>query len=565
MNGGDSGENSGSRPGWSRAWFFLAFPLLVLALLLREPGHFISPQFWAEDGTSFFMQAWEDGFTRSVFSPLSGYLHTFPRLVAGLALLFPVKATPLVFNLAAFAAQALPIFYLLSRRLARYLPNPGVRVLAAALYVAVPNSYETYVNLTNSQWSLGFTALLILLADRPANRWVQRGELAVLALFALTGPFCIVLLPCAALNLYEKRRDTAKGWWIAQTAVLAAGAAVQVATMLSSQRPSPVVGPEHSLTLQQGLQILSTHVFYDSVLGINRMLDAGWAANLAAQLLGLALTALLIVFVVLQRHRALLWLLYLATVMITLSFLFPLNDLKEWLDPGFAPRYYLYATFFVLYATLLLCVRGGRLRLLGGLLALPVLAVGIPGDYSEYGRRPDTQWADQASVFGSLPQGASMYIPIQPNGYGGITVRKKTPGRDASLLEGLRRIPGNPPHGFGPPSINWSISPPRLNLSGWIANGLEVGKISRVWLVVDGRPFPAVVERVVVRPAGEDSAQGAPCTGFQRDIPLSDFRPGRHSISLVLLTRDGSGYSQTSDQEFTLAVNGRRVVASEVQ
>lgn len=563
MSGGDSGEKAGSRPGWSGVWFFLAAPLLVLALLLREPGHFINPQFWAEDGTSFFMQAWEDGFARSVFSPLSGYLHTFPRLTAGLALLFPLKAAPLVFNLAAFAAQALPILYLLGGRLARHLPNRGVRVLAAALYVAVPNSYETYVNLTNSQWSLGFAALLILLADRPVNRWVQGGELALLALFALTGPFCIVLLPCAALNLYERRRDAAKGWWIAQTAVLAAGAAVQVATLLGSQRPSPGAGPDHSLTLQQVLQILSTHVFYDSVLGINHMLDARWAENLAAQLLGLALTVLLIVFVALQRHRALLWLLYLATVTITLSFLFPLNDLKQWLNPGFAPRYYLYATFFVLYATMLLCVRGGRLRWLGVLLALPVLAVGIPGDHF-YRARPDTQWADQAAVFATLPQGASMYVPIQPNGLGGITMRKKAPGRDPSPLDGLRRIPGNPPHGFGVPSINWSTSPPRLNLSGWVANGFEVGTISRVWLIVDGRPFPAVVERVMVRPAGEDTAQGAPGTGFNREIPLSDLRPGFHSISLVLLTRDGSGYSQTSERQFSLAVNGRHVVASKV-
>src|SRR5512134_1888460 len=90
---------------------------LTLLLFLRKPESLLHPQFWAEDGQLFFQQAWNQGFLASLLEPMSGYLHTFPRLVAGISTLLPLSLAPLAFSLAAFVVQLLPALYLLSARL----------------------------------------------------------------------------------------------------------------------------------------------------------------------------------------------------------------------------------------------------------------------------------------------------------------------------------------------------------------------------------------------------------------------------------------------------------------
>ncbi|HWR98398.1 MAG TPA: hypothetical protein VN317_08240 [Candidatus Methanoperedens sp.] len=567
MSGVDSRGDSERRSRLSPVWFWLAWSALAGTLFLRETGHFLNPQFWAEDALVFFKQSLEDGFLRSLVTPSSGYLHTFPRLVAGLALLFPPKSTPLIFNLAACAAQMLPIFYLLSGRLRRYLPSPVMRVVAAAVYVAAPNSYETYVNLTNSQWNLTLAALLALLADRPASRWIRGAELCMLAVFAVTGPFGIVLLPCAALNLFERRRDAARGWWIAMTGVLAAGAAAQLPLMLTAERVTAGVGP--SVTLPQGLQIITTHAFYNALLGIGRMTEARWANDLAtnrgAQLLGLAVVGVLIAFVVLQRHRALGCLLYLSCVTITLSFLSPLNELDQWLAPNFAPRYYLYATLFVLYATILLCLRGGRLRWLGAALALLSLTVGIPGDFRYESQRLDTRWGDQVSVFESLPQGASLHIPVQPSPYVWFTLRKKTPGRNVPPLAGLHRLPGEPSYALSRPTFRDRSGLQYVEFSGRVSGTREGEKKASVWLVIDGRVYPPLVREIMLGASSDDRSSSRHYTQFRHEVPLSDLRPGRNSVSLVLLARDGTGYVAGAEKEFSIVVDGLKLITTDVR
>ena len=110
----------------SRSTRLLLGALLAALLLLRSPGSLLHPQFWAEDGTLFFQEAFNHGFLATVLQPASGYLHSFPRLVAGLSLLFPMEQAPLIFNLAAFAVQLAPALYLLSPRMARNIPSfPG--------------------------------------------------------------------------------------------------------------------------------------------------------------------------------------------------------------------------------------------------------------------------------------------------------------------------------------------------------------------------------------------------------------------------------------------------------
>ncbi|MGA7937436.1 MAG: hypothetical protein WCA35_28050, partial [Kovacikia sp.] len=67
--------------------FLIAFALLVL----RQPGSVFNAQFWAEDGTIFYANAYNLGAIHSLFLPYAGYLCFVQRLVASFIQLFPLE------------------------------------------------------------------------------------------------------------------------------------------------------------------------------------------------------------------------------------------------------------------------------------------------------------------------------------------------------------------------------------------------------------------------------------------------------------------------------------------
>ncbi|HEY6000903.1 MAG TPA: hypothetical protein VI078_16575 [bacterium] len=557
---GTAPEGKAAAPAaWSWRAVAGVFVLLALVLFLREPQRFLNAQLWAEDGSVFFKQAYEQGALRPLLTPASGYLHTFPRLVAGLAQLFPLETVPLVFALAAFAIQLLPVLYLLSARLHGLLPDPRLRALAAALYVLVPNSYETFANVSNSQWHLCFLALLILFAERPGAVILRVAEGALLGLAMLTGPFSILLLPCAALNAWQSKDGAeARRWRLVQAGVCVLGAAVQAFVVLSTERLTSAAAPPGGLTLREILQIVSTHVFFNTVLGIEYMFDAGWAGKAAALLAGWGGIAFLVAVAVRWRHRALLSLLYLASAVILLSLLFPLNTRTEWLKPSFGPRYYYLASLFVAYALLFVVVRGGRWRWAGMPAALALLVVGIPVDFRHYALMPDTRWRDQMAVFETLAQGESFSIPLPPYRYPAMTLRKKTPPRGDAPLHGRRELPGDVHHAFQRPVFTDPRNPSIVRFTAWAANAIGGRRIEGAWIAIDGRPYPATVGpwRAGLTRSGRDD-EGP--LRFEREVPLRDFGLGDHRIGLVLLTAGGA-YTRLPERIFRVGAEPGRLI-----
>jgi len=540
------------------SWVAVAACLLAVVLFLRKPDSLLNPQFWAEDGT-FFLEAYDHGLWWTITRPIAGYLNTVPRLVAGLAVLFPLRAAPLLFNLAAFFVQMLPVLYLLSDRMGRWIPDRRLRVVVAFLYVSAPNSYETYVILDNSQWNLALAALVLLLADPPQSRLGYIGDLALLILFACTGPIAIFLLPLALQNLLRQRHGGQRRWFSIQCAIVAAGAAVQMALLLVVGRPPPADSAWP--TLQELLKILSTHIFFNSLLGIHGTIEFSSFLTPAVEVAGLALTVMLATVALARRYRPLVWLLYLSGMTVCSSLLFTASRRTAWLSPTFGSRYYLYATLFVLYAIVWLCARRGRLRALGALLALPVLGLAIPRDFAHPGdfadiRRPDTRYADQVAVFETLPAGASFYIPTQPEGWGGFVLRRKSAARGASPLAGLRFIGGEPDYFLDAPEVTTVFTggaDPYVHFSGWAVDTAAKEVAGGVWLEVDGKLFPAVT--------GEEADQAelllrdrrGRMAGFSRDIPLSEIGFGTHRLSMVVLTADRTGYYRIPWRFFSLS------------
>lgn len=189
---------------WWQAPHLTWWLLLTLAALLalRKPDALLTPQLWAEDGSVFLLENDQLGLAALV-TPYMGYLHTLPRLVAWLsALLLDVAWWPAAYNGFAFLFWLAVIARLFSPR----LPLPHKPWLALLVFVG-PHTGEILFNLTNVQWIGALALVQQAILARPATRTERLGDLALVALIGLTGPFIVALLPLFAWRAWRDRHS----------------------------------------------------------------------------------------------------------------------------------------------------------------------------------------------------------------------------------------------------------------------------------------------------------------------------------------------------------------------
>jgi hypothetical protein len=180
------------------AW--LAVPAAAALLALRKPWALHTPQFWAEDG-SIFMQQDHDWGARAILEPYNGYLHLLPRLIAWLASrTADVAWWPAIYNGLSFAITVALFARLASRRVE--LPGKAGLMLAFAV---VAGTGEVLINATNLQWVTAFFLVLQLFTARAETGPQRLGDLAILGVVGLNGPFALVLLPLFAWRAWRER------------------------------------------------------------------------------------------------------------------------------------------------------------------------------------------------------------------------------------------------------------------------------------------------------------------------------------------------------------------------
>lgn len=196
-------------------WFVLAAAVL---LFLRKPWALHTPQLWAEDGSIFLTQDEQMGL-RAWWEPYNGYLHLLPRLIAWTASrTADVAWWPAIYNGIAFALHVALFARLASPRV--LLPaKPGL-LLA---FVLVVGTGEVLINVTNLQWVTAFFLLLQYFTARPETGWQRLGDLAILLVVGLNGPFAVLFAPLLAWRAMRERSADA----LAAFAVLGVCAAVQ--------------------------------------------------------------------------------------------------------------------------------------------------------------------------------------------------------------------------------------------------------------------------------------------------------------------------------------------------
>jgi hypothetical protein len=221
------------------------------------------PQFYAEDGHVWFADAYNRGWFTSLFLAFGGYIQVLPRIGAAFALLLPYAFVPLFLNSIAFAFQALPVNFLISHRSAS-LGKLKFRMMLAAVYLALPNSYEVFSGITNAHWLLAVTALILLVASTPKSNLAKALDCGLMILCGLSGPFCIFLLP---LSVFVAWKDRQRWRWI-PVAIYFLTTSIQAHTLLFVD-PAARSHMRLGANVTMFIRFLGGQIYLATVLGMN--------------------------------------------------------------------------------------------------------------------------------------------------------------------------------------------------------------------------------------------------------------------------------------------------------
>ena len=392
---------------------FVVFLLSCAIVVTRRPDALFHAQFWAEDGHVWFAEAYNLGWLTALCHPWAGYLQTFSRLGASLALLAPFSFAPLTLNLIAIAAQALPVNLLLSSRSSGW-GSLRFRALCAGLYLALPNCGEISTGITNSLWVLALCAFLLLVASKPTGAIGRAFDIVVILLCGLTGPYCIFLLPIAVF-LALKRRDA----WRRVVAILLAGAGVIQVCELVIAGPTGRLHPPLGANLWQLIRILAGQIYLGTLLGGNGLSHYSGTGFSILFVSAAVLGSLIVAFCFFNSSQEMKLFILFCGMVLAASLIYPMCNppagVSAWESLSESPnvRYW----FFPMLAfawSLLWCSRSRHRILRYGSIALLILTcVGIARDW----RHPafqDLHFAEYAKRFEAAAPGTTMTIPENP-------------------------------------------------------------------------------------------------------------------------------------------------------
>ncbi len=396
-------------------FYLLSSAGAFLIIFSRRPDAILNPQFWAEDGKVWYADAYNRGIIYSFFTPEAGYYQTISRLTAVVSQAFPLSFAPLIFNLTAISCKILIVNFLLSSRLSHLISNIYARVLLAFVYLALPYSFETNANLTNAQWHLALLSFLII-AVAPSDKTLWKiFDFAVILVSALSGPFCLLLLPVAAIKWF-KTRET---WTLYLIAILAFASIIQLSSLLTTARPST---QPLGATVGLFLKIVGGHLFLSTIIGdrnyarlFSRSLWTEWAA-IPVNLIGFAL----LIYGFIKANLELRLLMFFAFLIICGALLSPAASsfIPQWQalqTPGTGSRYWL-IPIFCAFILLFYLVRRAEISFVRyACVSLLILSLfGIVSDW-KYPRFKDLEFQKHAAEFENAPAGTEVVIPINPD------------------------------------------------------------------------------------------------------------------------------------------------------
>jgi len=193
-----------------------AFTLCIL--FYKRPDAFLNAQFWAEECTVFFSEAYHEG-ASSLFNTCLGYFHLYPRLVfyAGIKIGFPLQWMPFL-NCYAWLMILILLFVYIWKRVEL---EPWRKFFLTLIIPLIPIQSEILMNLTNVQWIMALFPVVIFSAtDLDRNKKWFYADVLLLFITGLTGPHMLVIMPLLLVWLYKKKRRPGRETLLVYLAIL---------------------------------------------------------------------------------------------------------------------------------------------------------------------------------------------------------------------------------------------------------------------------------------------------------------------------------------------------------
>ena len=182
--------------GGERLAYILFFALQVAGRMPRILGE---GRFWAEEGQTFFVNAWNLPWSEALIVSYGGYLNFCANLAGVLARHFaPLSTAPYVSTAFALLIQCIPAVVIVTSR-APWLRSRIVCIAALLIIATPPCSAEVWLTSIHSQFHLALAAGLIL--SLPTRGGVVGAMYCLtLSTAALTGPASWALAPLFAIR-----------------------------------------------------------------------------------------------------------------------------------------------------------------------------------------------------------------------------------------------------------------------------------------------------------------------------------------------------------------------------
>jgi hypothetical protein len=395
---------------------FSLFLIFFIVIAFKSNDALTMPQFWAEDGTDFFVKQYGHGLPQ-IFVPYAGYLHAIPRLVAWLATIASPGRAPLIYNLAAIAMGAASLAFI-TGRLRSALP---IAVLLAT-FLILPTSGEIFGNLTNVQWFLQLALPVACFSAAPRLRgWRSPARDLTLLLVALTGPFSLITALLVAglwVSSWLDRRFNIgafdghlANWRFRRSrrtiAIVTAGGLAQLVTLLTHPMPLPGDTPPFALLKIGMFDLIPLHLFGFDFL-TNGLYTALYLAIVGALIFGRGMSG---------EHRLMILGLLMFALVGALSGMAKTAHLENYYNFSIADRYFhaLRIVFWWAVFAAIASTTTYRRRDISTVVMLCIVIITLSNlSYMRRGPMQDFQWKAHAR---ELKQPGSHSIPINPPGW----------------------------------------------------------------------------------------------------------------------------------------------------
>jgi hypothetical protein len=203
----------------------------VALAFVKAPGLFIDPRFWAEEGIDFAKMLHAPVIDDLLQVNIGNYQFLFNASVLA-ATLVPLPYAPAVTTAVGLLAHTIVAFQL-GLLVRAYKLSAPVGVMLLLAWVFLPQTYEVWLNVTNVQWVMGVSMLLLLtMPDDVLNR--RKTLVACWAILCgLSGIPAVLLAPFFLVGALA-RRCAGRA---AAGAALLVGAVVEVACTLGFGTP----------------------------------------------------------------------------------------------------------------------------------------------------------------------------------------------------------------------------------------------------------------------------------------------------------------------------------------